>query len=792
VLAAFDGMQAGRAQWVCVAGEAGSGKTRLLDEVLARLAADGRLQSTAVRRAACASLGEPTYGIFGTLFRDAYRVEATDTLVQARHKLHEGLAALGVGADEAEAIAQVLDVLVGLPGSAPRDIEPEQLQRQIVLAARALFAWRVAQRPLLIVVEDLQWGDAASVHLLRDAVDHLADRPFMVLVTHRPDPRAWQPARAQALRLDLAPLDAAHTGALVAQLLGGPASEVLDQLQAFVVARAGGNPLFVEEIVRSLVGRGLLVRGPGGWVCTAESDAVDVPATLVGLLLSRIDRLAAETRQVLQCGAVLGAAFDLPLLERLVGDAPATRGALAELLDADLWRREPGGGERLAFTHALVHEVAYQNLLLARRTALHERAGRTLEAVVGCPGEGGDALCRPSRLAELEALAHHWSLSPDKRRGARYLIAAGDWARAVYANDDAIRHYERALRTLAACADACATDLDALSVREHLGDVLALCGRRAQAQACFETVQQAMEPLRDPSWAARLDRKLGELHWEAGVREQASAAFARGLQRLGEGGDRVERAHLFEAMGRWAFRGGDHAAAVAWAGRALAEVDEVAGDSVSVLVQARNTLGVALARTGRLTDAVREIERSIALAEANALLPSACRGYTNLAVLYATLDPQRSIATCLRGLEMAKKVGDLGFQSRLYANLAVAYCALTDRCEAEGLEAAQAAASLDRRLGLLDHLAVPLIVLGQIHQCHGDAGRAFASYREALVLAEQADEPQLLFPCYDGLATLYLDAGDMARAEGWLAKAQAVCQRAGLDPDALMVLPFLC
>ena len=121
----------------------------------------------------------------------------------------------------------------------------------------------------------------------------------------------------------------------------------------------------------------------------------------------------------------------------------------------------------------------------------------------------------------------------------------------------------------------------------------------------------------------------------------------------------------------------------------------------------------------------------------------------------------------------------------------MAYCALTNRCEAEGIEAAHAAAKLDRRLGLLDHLAVPLIVLGQIHQCHGDHARAFASYQEALQLAEQIDEPQLLFPCYDGLATLYLDAGD--RAGGGLpAKAQAVCERAGLEPDALMVLPFLC
>ncbi len=197
-------------------------------------------------------------------------------------------------------------------------------------------------------------------------------------------------------------------------------------------------------------------------------------------------------------------------------------------------------------------------------------------------------------------------------------------------------------------------------------------------------------------------------------------------------------------------------------------------------------------RLGRPAEAVAQIESSVAQAGASNLLQAACRGYTNLGVLYASLDPQRSIETCLRGLETAKKVGDLGFQSRLYANLAVAYCALTNRCEAEGIAAAHAAATLDRRLGLLDHLAVPLIVLGQIHQCHGDHARAFAWYREALQLAEQIDEPQLLFPCYDGLATLYLDTGRSAEAEVYLAKAQAVCERAGLEPDALMVLPFLC
>ena len=214
-------------------------------------------------------------------------------------------------------------------------------------------------------------------------------------------------------------------------------------------------------------------------------------------------------------------------------------------------------------------------------------------------------------------------------------------------------------------------------------------------------------------------------------------------------------------------------------------------DALTAAAHSLNTLGVAMARLGRLEEAVGHIEESVALARETGLLQVACRGLANLSVLYSTLDPARAVETCAAGLDTAKKIGDLGFQSRLYANLAVAYCALTNRCDEQGVGAAHAAIDLDRRLGQLDHLAVPLIVLGQIYQCHGEPTRAIAHYREALALAEEAGEPQLLFPCYDGLATVHLDLGDDRTAEEFMQKAQAVCEQAGLEPDALVVLPFL-
>ncbi len=208
LLAAFDRMQQGRAQLVTLTGEAGAGKSRLLAELFAQLAGDPHFAASGLRRATCSPLGEPTYGAFGALFRDAYRVEPGDSLDVARRKLQEGLLALGADADEAAAVAQVIHYLLGIQEGRPHDIAPEQLQRQIALAARALIDRRLSTQPLMIVIDDLQWADAASVDLLREVVDHFAERPLMLLVAQRPDARTLRCLRAEHSEIELG-----HAGA---------------------------------------------------------------------------------------------------------------------------------------------------------------------------------------------------------------------------------------------------------------------------------------------------------------------------------------------------------------------------------------------------------------------------------------------------------------------------------------------------------------------------------------------------------------------------------------------------
>ena len=214
-----------------------------------------------------------------------------------------------------------------------------------------------------------------------------------------------------------------------------------------------------------------------------------------------------------------------------------------------------------------------------------------------------------------------------------------------------------------------------------------------------------------------------------------------GLALIDDGADHIERAQLYQEMGQLEYRSGDNQSALQWTQRALAQVERLAsvretaaeeerGSIASAISAALNTQGVALARLSRLEEAVSQLERSVTVARearpAAGRVPRAGQSGS----LYSSHNPKRAIEACERGLETAKRIGDLGLQSRLYANLAVAYCTLTNRCEDRGVGAARTAIEIDRRVRQLDQLTVSLIVLAQIYQCHGEPTRRWVTMRK--------------------------------------------------------------
>jgi predicted ATPase/class 3 adenylate cyclase len=785
----------GAAQLVRLVGDAGIGKTRLVNEFVTRARDEERFAGVAIRRAACSPLGEQSYGTLAAVLRSAYGIVQKATAAEAQGKLAAALSELGLAAEEAERLMPLYFHVLGLgdPDAALQHVEPEQLRRQILFAIRTLFERRLALSPLLIIVEDLHWADAVSLEAMRFLMDRLERTRLMLLFTHRPllEMEQFGSDRMSHATLRLAPLVVSDGEELLAAFFGQGWSEPPGDLFSRILERASGNPLFIEEIIRGLIEAGALERDGSRWRLKSALAAADIPAGIQALLLARVDRLPHDERRLAQEAAVIGPRFDAALLGATATEPAKVEAGLELLCDAEIVEEVAGTNSisprSYRFTQTMLQDVIYQNLLLQRRIEIHGRIGAALQRLYGD---------NPERLEDLVLLGHHFSLSASKSRGSRYLSAAGDRARAIFANDDAIRLYQQALAVLLTAGDQ---GPERLVLDERIADLCGAAGRRSTAEEHYQTALEAHRVAGNRAAAARILRKLGRLLWDAGKRSEAEAHYVEAAALL-EGTDApIEWAHLLQERGHLAFRMGDHAAAAKWADEALGyaqsvppDVDQQAGlEAARAIAEALNTKGVALSRLGRSLEAVREVERSVATAEAAGLLNAACRGYTNLGVLYTMVDPGKAMEVCRRGLDVAQRIGDLGFQARLLANLAVASCTFTDRCSEEGVPAAEKAIELDRALDLREHLSVPLIVLGQIYQCHGEPGLAARCYNEAIAVAGETGEPQQLFPCYDGLATLNLDRGDLPEAERYFALAHDVCARHGLDPQGLIVLPFL-
>jgi predicted ATPase len=534
-----------------------------------------------------------------------------------------------------------------------------------------------------------------------------------------------------------------------------------------IVKRAAGNPLFIEELTAYLKTGGLLNVSDA-----AALDQAEVPATIQALLTARIDRLPESAKRLLQVAAVLGREFSYPLLEAIAPAGVDLAAELTTLARADLLAETSLFPERrYRFVHPLVEQVAYQSLLVKSRAELHARAGRALEAL---------SAERPEEA--LQALARHYSRSGERDKALRYLALAGDRSRSLFAYDDAASYYRQAL---AFAAD----DGQRAVILEKLGDSAYARGGLGEAREEWGHARTLVERTGEGRRAAELERKIGVAGWDAGERQGALDHLERGRAALGDDTDNAEAARLYQELGRIHFRLGNHEAATEWARRALALGQRLGAPDV--ISHAYNTLGVAMARAGDLEEAAAYVRRSLDTALEHQLGALACRSYSNLAVMYAALDHVRSAEYCREGLALAQKIGDQLQQAWLFCTLAGGHCTVAGDYD-EGIKAAEAAVEVDRRLGQRSHLPVPLIILAQIHQCRGEGEQSARYYREALDVASTVGEPQLLFPCYDGLATLAIDAGDEAEAERWLAKSREVQETTGWTSDTFLVLPFLC
>ena len=349
---------------VTVVGPPGIGKSRLVRETVASAAGRG----VPVLTTYCGShTTDIPFHVVAQLMRANIGIEglgADKSRAHIRARLPHA---------DPEDLLLIDDLLgIGDPEVALPDIGPDARRRRLTALVNG--AALAGREPMVVVIEDAHWIDAASESMLADFMTVIPQTPSLMLITYRPEYRGVLSRVPGAQTIALRPLNDQHTTALTTELVGADPS--LATLVDRVVARAAGNPFFAEEMVRDLAERGVMDGEPGAYKLRAAVEDVDVPANLQSTIGARIDRLPAQAKNALNAAAVIGLRFDADLLSDLVPDADIVPLIAAEIVDQVSFATPA----EYAFRHPLFRTVAYEAQLKADRAQLHRRLAAAIEA----------------------------------------------------------------------------------------------------------------------------------------------------------------------------------------------------------------------------------------------------------------------------------------------------------------------------------------------------------------------------------------------------------------------------
>jgi class 3 adenylate cyclase/tetratricopeptide (TPR) repeat protein len=517
---AADQLGQGRGQIVSVIGEAGLGKSRLVTEFRRSLISDPELNVQWLEGRALSYETSTPYAPFANLFSRFFNLRAGDPELARFEKVCRYIEELFPR--RAEEMAPFIATLLGIrldDGAAERVrfLQPPQLRGLIFMHVTSLLEGLLAAQPLVIYMDDLHWADPTSLELLM-ALMPLAERlPVLLITAFRPHRQegAWRFHELgerdynhcyRSISLD--PLDVSQSRQLVASLLH--IEDLPESVRQRILDKAEGNPFFVEEIIRSMLDSGLVVRQDGRWQATREIDRIVLPDTLAGVITARLDRLDEASRRIVQAASVLGREFSAGLLGEIIEERPQLEPVLIELQRRDLVRERSRLPEQVfAFKHVLTQEAAYNSILLSNRRELHRRAGEAL------------AVRDPQAAGEI---SRHLLEARQAARAVPFLVQAGEKAARAYATQEAIAYFRQAVDLKGSFDDL------ALLQRayEGLGGTLTFANRIPEAQELYQEMLAMAEATGSiPMQTSALNKLAGLMALNMGQFTQAEPILDR-------------------------------------------------------------------------------------------------------------------------------------------------------------------------------------------------------------------------------------------------------------------------
>ena len=630
------------------------GKSRLIHEFARHV--DDRQELVSWRQGRCLPYGDGiTFWALGEIVKAQAGILESDPSTQVAAKLDGALQALVGRASDREWLRARLAPLLGL-GNAEG---PGADQAELFAAWRRVIEAMAASGPLVLVVEDLHWADAALLQFLEYLIDSSAGIALLVIATARPElldrhPR-WSEQKPNTSSIMLSPLTDTDTTTLIAALFGQPVLPT--EVQALLLERAGGNPLYAEEFARLLTDRGLLVRH-GHTVRLSPGQEIPFPETVQALIAARLDLLPLERKALVQDAAVVGKVFWSGALAAIGGrDEQALQADLDELERKELIRAAKvssvEGQTEYAFWHAVVRDVTYAQIPRAGRMRRHRTAAEWLEHLAG------------ERLADrVEIIAHHYSQAVALAR------ATGEQVRALAVLE------ERARRFLILAGDR-AIGLDVSQAHAYYQQALALCppdhperprivagtaraafqsGRVENAAGAYEEAIAGFERHGDVRGQGEALNRLCSVLWDQGETRRSRAVLLRAIELLEHERPGPELCSSYAQMAADRVLSGHSEEAPAWADKALALAEQLGG-LPEVKVQALDYRGMArcdLSDLGGLDDLRQAMELAHQIGAGN----DAAVLYISLAEpLWVADGPATALETCEAGIDFSERRG---------------------------------------------------------------------------------------------------------------------------------------
>jgi tetratricopeptide (TPR) repeat protein len=393
-----------------------------------------------------------------------------------------------------------------------------------VAALKSLVLALAAQRPLAMIIEDVHWIDKATEEVVGAVVEAMEAAPLLFLLVYRPEYlHAWADkayhariglsrlpgassaemvrailSKPYASNVALARLSVEESKALVQELLGTTA--IPSELEEFVATRTDGNPFFVEELTLALLESGDLLRENGGYALVRSVETLQLPTSLQGVLLARVDRLADNLKHVLQIASVIGRVFSYPVLTHVLGQSDGLDQALLDLEEFEF--AYPTGlapHREYSFKHVLTQQAVYDELLRSKREALHEQVGCAIEALYA------------DRLEEhYELLAYHYSRTANTDKAIEYLDLANQKAARSNAIEEAYAYFERALAFLDMAPDGRGRTRRRLTLLLNQSTVMLLLFKFGRYQELLSQYERDAIELGDDGLVGRL---YGQIAW---------------------------------------------------------------------------------------------------------------------------------------------------------------------------------------------------------------------------------------------------------------------------------------